>query len=554
MISSLYIKNLAIIEETTISFDTRFNVITGETGAGKSIVLDALALIGGNRAENELIGNFASKCIVEARFVMNDIIASILEVKNLDVDTELIVRRELVKNGKSRSFINDTPIQLSDLKSIMSELFYIHSQFSNQEFIQKKYQLSILDIFSSLEQKVNKYRLEFESFKNDKSILFEKKELYKSKIQTSDYNSFLLQEIEGLNIGKVDYAAIEEEINKAEYSEKIIEVINEIINLDNENGFLHSLNKIKSNISKISIHLNGMKNFENSLESIIESLRNLVAEAYSYDLEDSITVTKKNQLITQLDELNRLLNKHKVHSIESLLNVKNELSNEVYELDELKNDIQKFEIQIDKKSILLNELASDLHKDRMANLLGLESEIEKYFSALNMNEAKIKFELTKCKELNENGYTVQTLFVSLNSGHAFQPIEKVASGGELSRIALVIQRILTSKSKLPMVVFDEIDTGIGGETAKKVGEFISDISSNQQVIVITHFAQVASKADQHLLAVKTKLNEKTVSKIICLDNKQRELELAKMISGSSTNIQAIETAKTLLREDESIRN
>ncbi len=290
MITHLYVKNLAIIKETAVSFDKGFIVITGETGSGKSILLDALSLIGGARAGKEMIGVFGEKCIVEAKFTLNEVIRTYLNREQLDIYDDLIVRRELTNNGKSRVFLNDTPIQLATLRQLMSGVFYIHSQFSNTEIKSRRQQLNVIDLFGKLEADLEKFKVEFQQLQYLTSRLLELKSKYEELSNSKDYNSFLISEIDTLELDKINYFQLEEKLNKVEYSEKILDVINEIISLEKDNGSLDVFLRLKSSVLKISNKVDGFAEIEDTIILLIDNLKNLISLAYSYDVELSLSV------------------------------------------------------------------------------------------------------------------------------------------------------------------------------------------------------------------------------------------------------------------------
>ena len=546
MITHLYIKNLAIIREAQISFSKGFVAITGETGAGKSILLDAINLILGHRSELNLVGAFSEKCVVEAHFKTDQNIHDFLVEHEYDLGDELILRREVRSNGKSRCFINDTPVTLSEIKAISSHLMYIHSQFSNVNLKTKKFQFNILDSYAGINDKRQIYLQRFNALKAFKTDLIALRLEFDKIHKSKDYNDFLLQEIENLQLNRINYDELEDKLNKAESHELITNAINSLKSLDHDNSVVDALRKIKVEISKIAKSVDSFKSFESQLDSLLDQFNQVVKEAHSYDLQEPLSIDEKRLLLEQIDNFNRVLNKHRLAGVPELIEYKRSLENNESDIQALSDRIELLEKRIKQQETELNDLAALLHEKRIKSTPLLIEALKMNLQQLNMSYLDLSFNLKESQSIDENGITEIDLQVSFNKGVPKKSMESVASGGELSRFMLGIHGVLTPKLQLPTIVFDEIDSGVGGETASKMAQFLNNMALDRQIIAITHLPQIAAHAQQHLLVQKSEELEQSKTKIHVLNGEDRAIEIAKMMSGTSVNINTLEIAKNLI--------
>jgi len=546
MLKKLTVNNFALIENAIIEFDNGFTVITGETGSGKSILLGALKLILGERADYSVIRDESSKTVVEVVFdIKKSDLKAFFDENDLDFWEETIIRREINSKGKSRAFINDTPVQLNLLKSITEHLIHIHSQHHTLELKNKSYQLNILDTIAENDSFLKSLRVKFDSLKDKKREL-ESLKSKRSQIQLeSEFNQFQLEELRKLELDQKDYASIEQEVQRGEEFEAIkngYQLISDVINKDD--GVISSLNVLRKNIQVKDERLNEL------LERVKTSLIELddIASVAEDDLSDlDLNPNKLDELMTDLDKFNAALRKHHFTTQEELIELRDKLSSEVTESENIDEKIEDFEYQVEQLLTESKKIASEISKRRKTILPQLENDVKEYLTRLKINDASIKFEL-KDSELTAQGSDEVALYFSPNKGLSPQLIEKAASGGELSRLMLVLQYLLSQKKQLPTVIFDEIDTGVSGEVAQKIGDHLKQMGTHMQLLAITHLPQVASRGTNHIRVEKQTDNGSTKTILNVLENEDRVEEIAKLMSGAEINQAAIENARNLMSE------
>jgi DNA repair protein RecN (Recombination protein N) len=546
MLKKLTVNNFALIENAIIQFDNGFTVITGETGSGKSILLGALKLILGERADYSVIRDESSKTVVEVVFdIKKSNLKSFFDDNDIDFWEETIIRREINSKGKSRAFINDTPVQLNLLKSITEHLIHIHSQHHTLELKNKSYQLNILDTIAENDDYLKDLKVKFDALRNKKKELESLKNKSSQIQMEAEFNQFQLEELQKLDLDQKDYNSIEQDVQRGEEFETIkkgYQLISSVINGDN--GVITSLNALRKDIQVKDDRLNELR--ERIKTSLIE-LDDIAAIAEN-DLSDlDIDPNKLDALMIDFDKYNTALRKHRSSNQAELIALRDQLSSDVTESENINENITELEEHVDRLSIEAKEIAKEISKRRKNILPQLESDVKEYLTKLKINDASIKFEL-KESDLTGQGIDEVALYFSPNKGLTPQLIEKAASGGELSRLMLVLQYLLSQKKQLPTVIFDEIDTGVSGEVAQKIGDHLKQMGTHMQLLAITHLPQVASRGTNHIRVEKQTENGTTKTVLNVLDNNDRVEEIAKLMSGTEINQAAIDNAKNLMSE------
>lgn len=546
MLNKLTVKNFALIENATITFGEGFSVITGETGSGKSILLGALRLILGERADHSVIRDADQKTVVEAFFTLPDKkLKSIFEAFDLDFEYETIIRREIRANGKSRAFVNDTPVQLANLKKIAELLVYIHSQHHTLELKNTDFQRMMLDVIGEISPKVNEYRRAFREWKSHQKELEQLKERQAKSELNKEFNEFQLEELAQLKLDENDFAAIEREVNRAEEFEELqrgYQMIAEVVN--GEGGLTERLGQLRKSITVNDEKLNELLDRISSVSIELDDIGS-VADDDLADLDNDDQ--RIDELVSALDAFNTALRKHGKQTQQELTELFVALQEEVDVDSTLANDISALETQISKERATLKKQAEEISGLRKNSARRIESDIIDLLAELKLANASLEFEISET-DLNEYGKDSITLYFQPNKGMAKQRLEKSASGGELSRLMLVIQYLLSSKQELPTLIFDEIDTGVSGEVATKIGAHMAKMGQHMQLIAITHLPQVASKGNHHIRVFKTEANDQTNTYLKELNKQERVEEIAKLMSGEKVNDAALQNALNLMEE------
>ena len=549
MLKRLRISNYALIDNVEISFENGMTSITGETGAGKSILLGGLSLVLGSRVDNTKIINKDKKCFVEATFDLN---GQNLEVffsdNDLDFDNHTIIRREINQSGKSRAFVNDTPVRLDQLSSLTNSLLDIHSQFNNLNILDTNFIFLILDSLSNNTINFNTYTNDFKSLMAlEKKI--KEKEIQRDTLDSDlDYNNYLLNEFNSIDLDNIDLEDIENKVKEADNVDDIKEalaLINEEFNSEHV-GISEKLSNIVKKLNKVSGSSNRINSLADSLSSIIQSLNDMIDDSQSILNDLSNSEEDINQLRGNLDKIYTLQNKHRVSSIDELIKIKENLILVVDGHQDIDQEIKDLK---SSKDILLGDLISRanlIHKKRYSVKNDFEKLLNQNLSELGMNNSEIKIDLSKTESIQKNGFSEGKFLLKSNKGDKYSDLRNIASGGEVSRIMLSIKSILSSYIKLSTIIFDEIDTGISGSVSSKVADLMGQMSKNMQVIVITHTPQVASKGDFHYKVFKKEVENKIITDIKLLEDKDRVKEIAEMLSGDKSNKSANELANELL--------
>ena len=548
MLSKITIQNFALIQQLHLSLGKGLQVITGETGAGKSIILGALRLIMGERADLKSISNPENKSIVEAEFKLNKSYLPFFEENDLDFEEETLIRREILPSGKSRAFINDVPVTLDVLKELSLKLIDIHSQFETSNLFSEEYQFKIIDGLSDNKQILEIFQSEFQLYQKLKKQLQEQEELLSKNNKEADYQNFLLAELEEINLDNIDLYDIKNQINAAENAENILENLGYVSGKlqQEEIGVLNNLYNIKNKIQKITENAPHLEILAKRLEETYLELKD-ISNDIEYELE-KIEVNPKilSQLTAQLNKINGLFLKHQASDIPELITIREQLSAQQKNSNDLEKNIEKTKIEIENTQKKLEKLAATLSENRKKAIPIFIKKAEKLFGNLGLEKAKIQIDLTDNKYFDKFGKEKIQFLFQANTGFPLKPIQSAISGGERSRVMLVIKKIMAENEDLPTLILDEIDSGVSGKTADEIGKVMKDMAKNLQLIVITHHAQVASKGDQHHKVIKQDIDGKTQSNIITLTAEQRLQEIAQILSGSNITEAALQQAKELI--------
>ena len=547
MLTNLNVQNFALISDVEIIFGRGMNIITGETGAGKSILIGALGLVLGKRADSSSLRNNQEKCIIEAAFdIENYHLKTIFDKNDLDYDNHTIFRREITPAGKSRSFINDTPVNLKVLQEIGSKLIEIHSQRDNVQLFTTDFQYKSLDLLSGCQNDLEEYTLKFQGFKRDKNLLRQLKEEEEEHQREQDYNQFLFDELKLADLENVDEDAMTQELELLENAEQLIQTYREVDHLL-QSSDLSILNQLQELMRLLGSHkLSVLKDLERRINSVMIELQDIGLEINNNAHNTQIDPLRLEELNERNNQLFSLKNKHRKSSAADLKELFLLLEEKLANSSQLQNRINELENQLSNDERKLNELANTLSEKRNKNLVNVECSINKLLVQMGMEHSMVKYELTHADELNFYGCNQLNVLLSSNKGESFLDIKKAASGGELARINLSFKHILSQYLQMPTSIFDEIDTGVSGEVARKVGSVMKKMAKNQQLIVITHLPQIASMGDYHKYVHKTEKNNLIETQVRNLDGDERIHEIAKMISGDDLTKHAIEQSKMLL--------
>ncbi len=549
MITSLSIENYALIEKLSIDFSEGFSTITGETGAGKSILLGALALVLGNRADLSSLKNKDSKCVVEAIFAIENYnLEDFFSANDLEFDNSTILRREILPTGKSRAFVNDSPVNLQLMQQLGNYLIDVHSQHQTQELSESNYQMLIVDSLAGTLNEVQNYRDKLKNFRKLESDLASTKDELQSLQREKDYDQFNLEELLNAKLTDDLQLNLEAEIAILSNSEIIEENLSRANSLmsDDNFGLVGNVVELRNILHKLSNYSDVYKGLSERVESVSIELKDISSELE--DAASNISHDPENLSLLN-DRLSTVLNlqkKHNVHSMEDLLNVQNELDNKAFSLSDLENKVEQLLQLLDSNRAEIKSFAKVISQKRQKALPKMKQQLEERLKVLGMPDAQVKLALDYKEEFFANGSDQLSFLMSANKGSDFGQLKKVASGGEMSRIMLAFKSILAQYNKLPTIIFDEIDTGVSGEIADRMGEVMKNLSQFMQVFAITHLPQIAAKGNNQYKVFKKSENETTQTAIIHLDENQRINEIAQMLSGSGISQSAVDHAKALL--------
>ena len=549
MLTSLSITNFALIEKLDINFSNGFSIITGETGAGKSILLGALGLVLGKRADLTSLKNKEEKCVIEAQFhISNYNLQAFFEENDLDYEAETIIRREILASGKSRAFINDSPVNLQELQELGLILIDIHSQHQTQELSEENFQFQIIDAVANSKNDISIYSDLLRFYKKNKSELSTLKTQLQSVQKEQDYNTFLLEELLSANLKSCEQETLESNYEKLNNVAFIRENIEKSLLLSNEEqfGILQNLKEIKLALQKTATFSVEFQSVFDRISSVSIEFDDIVKELFRVS-ENLNNDPEQLELINQkLQTIYSLQKKHQVATIDDLLAIQNDLDSKVISVVSLDFEIKKIESQQAELTTKLDQTALLIHQKRASAVPVLTQKWTAILEQLGMPNVRFNIQIKPTENYFQHGKDELEFLFSANKGTDFGLLKKVASGGELSRIMLATKAILAEYSKLPTIIFDEIDTGVSGEVANQMGEIMKNMSLNMQVFAITHLPQIAAKGFSHFKVLKTTSNEQTYSELKLLSNEERVVEIAQMLSGSVLSDSAINHAKSLL--------
>jgi DNA repair protein RecN (Recombination protein N) len=549
MLQRLSISNYALIDTLEISFDKGLNILTGETGAGKSIILGALSLILGQRAESRYFFNQQKKCVIEGSFKIEGFhLKSFFEDNDLDYETETVLRREISADGKSRAFVNDTPVNLNSLKSLGEKLIDIHSQHATSEINDPEFQLLIVDSVAKHNDLLNDYRTKFKAYKKSTSRLQQLIEESDKAKADLDYFQFQFDELEKANLSDDEQELLEQELyalnNAGEIKKNLLSayyLMNEgeasaLIQLREAGHHLSSLEKFNPEITELHQRLN----------STIIELKDITAEIDTLEQRTHTNEARAEEINTRLSLIYNLQKKHRVNTTADLLAIQNDLSDKIQQAVFGDEAIEKLNTQLTADKKELEQLATKLSANRGKIIPQIEKQVLETLAEMGMANSALKIDLSNTIELTKDGADNVRFLFSANKGHALAEMSKVASGGELSRLMLSIKSLVAQNTALPTIIFDEIDTGVSGEVANKVGQIMEKLADNLQVITITHLPQIASKGQSHYFVYKDDEGAATNTRIKQLNEQERVLEIAKMLSGDKPGESALQNARELL--------
>lgn len=549
MLKSIVIKNYALIEELQVNFNNGLTIITGETGAGKSILLGGLSLVLGRRADLSQLKNTSEKCVIEATFdVAKYNLKPLFQKEDLDYEVETIIRREILPSGKSRAFVNDSPVNLKALSILGEHLIDIHSQHQTLEITNDDYQFQVIDALANNHSRLNQYTTLLKDYKSQKRILDDLNQQKAEAIKEHDYNAFLLNELVEANLVKGELESLESEYETLNNIEEIQQELSHSSQLlsNDEIGVIQALTNLKVSLEKISGISPTYKELSNRVNSALIEIDDVYSEIYNAQESLEANPHRLEEVNTKLQTIHNLLLKHSSESIEDLIAVRNDLNKKVDIVFNIDDEIAQVENKISKLLTELNTKGKEIHKERKEAIPVLSNKLENILFDLGMEHAKFNIQLNLEDQFFDNGKDKLDFLFTANKGGSFNTLKKSASGGELSRIMLAIKSVLANYMQLPTIMFDEIDSGVSGEISNKMASIMKQMCKHMQVFSITHSPQIAAKGDAHFKVFKEINTENTTTKIVKLNNDERIIEIAQMLGGKQTSASAIEHAKQLM--------
>ena len=549
MLSELSIKNYALIDTLHVQFDSGLTIITGETGAGKSVLLGGLGLVLGRRVDFSHINDITKKCIIEAVFNIDNFnLKSFFETNDLDFETHTILRREVLPSGKSRAFINDSPVNLSILSALGEQLIDVHSQQQTQELTSDNFQFQVLDSLAKNYNSIQTYQQSLKLYKSKQKKLIElNTSKFKSQKDT-DYHTFLLNELIDVNLHSIDIESLELEynsLNNVELIQSELALANQIISSE-DLGVASNLLKLKQVFRKLSDVSSAYQPFLERIQSVSIEINDIFNEIEFEQSKVDANPSRLSEIDNILLKINNLFSKHNVSSVQELIGIQSELGSKVDSLASIEASIILTEKALKLLKKQLDDEALAIHKKRKSVVSRLVTQLETNLSDLGMSNARFKISLNPSDSYLENGKDYLEFLFNANKGGQFLSLKKAASGGELSRIMLAIKYIISKYQKLPTIMFDEIDTGLSGEIAHKMGDIMNQMSLSMQVFSITHLPQIAVKGKSHFKVFKKDTGKSTVTSLKKLSKEERLVEIAQMLGGKQVSESAMAHAQQLL--------
>lgn len=549
MLNRIFIQNFALIDSLDISLDKGLQVITGETGAGKSIILGALRLILGERADLKAIADAGKKSVVEAEFTVPQQLQGFFEEHDLDFETPTIIRREILPAGKSRAFVNDVPVTLEVLKNLSANLVDIHSQFETSNLFSEDYQFKIIDGLSKNKTLIAGYQSEFYKVKSIEKNLQSLKNQLAEGNKEADYKNFLLSELQEINLDETDFEDLQTKLSTQENAGIISENLASIFaRFDAEEiGVLDAVLDSKSKLSRVADLSHEFSELKQRFEENFVELKDILFELQNKAEQIEMNPQLLEELNSKINKLNALFLKHNVTTVPELIEIREKFSGEQRGFAELENYIAESEKELAATYKNLENIAAKLSENRKKSAPVFTKKIEELLKQLGLEKANIEVHLDESKDFNLFGKENISILFRANSGFPLKPIQTAISGGERSRVMLAVKKIMAENAELPTLILDEIDTGVSGKVADEMGKVMQEMSRDMQLIVITHLAQVAAKGNNNYKVVKKEISGRTQSTIISLNAEEKLQEIAQLLSGSKITDAALKQAEELMK-------
>ena len=550
MLNKIFIQNYALIDHLNISLNRGLQVITGETGAGKSIILGALRLILGERADIKSIQNTENKSIIEVECLVSPKWKPFFDEKDIDFDENTIIRREILPSGKSRAFVNDMPVTLDILKELSTKLIDIHSQFETSNLFSEEYQFKLIDGLSENKTLIVEYQKKFLDYKNLRKNLSSLEEKLRELNKDSDYKEFLLNELEEVDLDASNIEEVQSQLELQENAEYIYENLSQVFQRveQEELGMLDSFIYIKNKLAKVTDLSSHFLDLQERMESVFLDFKDVINELEnrSESLEIDVKPEIINNLRDKVNKMNALYAKHNVNSVAELIVIREKLSHEQNSFSGIEFEIENIKAEIENKIAEMTILAQKLSANRKKSALKFSEKIEGLLKRLGLEKAKIEIQLSDKEDFVLFGKEGIDILFQANTGFPMKPIQTAISGGERSRVMLAVKKIIAENLELPTLILDEIDTGVSGKVADEIGKLMKEMATDMQLIVITHLAQVASKGNNNYKVLKQDVDGRTKSTIIPLSKEEKLLEIAQLLSGEKITEAALEQARELI--------
>ena len=550
MLNKIFIQNYALIDHLNISLNRGLQVITGETGAGKSIILGALRLILGERADIKSIQNTENKSIIEVECLVSPKWKPFFDEKDIDFDENTIIRREILPSGKSRAFVNDIPVTLDILKELSTKLIDIHSQFETSNLFSEEYQFKLIDGLSENKTLIVEYQKKFLDYKNLRKNLSSLEEKLRELNKDSDYKEFLLNELEEVDLDTSNIEEVQSQLELQENAEYIYENLSQVFQRveQEELGMLDSFIYIKNKLAKVTDLSSHFLDLQERMESVFLDFKDVINELEnrSESLEIDVKPEVINNLRDKVNKMNALYAKLNVNSVAELIEIREQLSHEQNSFSDIEFEIENIKAEIENKIAEMTILAQKLSANRKKSAPKFSEKIEGLLKRLGLEKAKIEIQLSDKEDFVLFGKEGIDILFQANTGFPMKPIQTAISGGERSRVMLAVKKIIAENLELPTLILDEIDTGVSGKVADEIGKLMKEMAMDMQLIVITHLAQVASKGNNNYKVLKQDVDGRTKSTIIPLSKEEKLLEIAQLLSGEKITEAALEQARELI--------